>query len=326
MALLLAGTVPARAEKSIYMPKFMGTLRARYEYLTSQNLSAFRVQTLRFGVEGYVAAIMSYCGEVDFSDKGSIRLVNAYARVIPIEGLHLSLGQQRMPFTVAAHRSPHEQYFADRTFIARYAGIRDVGFVGSYAFPKTPITAQASIFNCSGTGVNDKFFTNTYGFSAKLIGKLHPCWYLAASTARMKKGVLTHQDWDIGGYFDDGLWHVEAEYLRRQFTHGALPGINLCDLFVCRNFPIEKKFIGGVAGALRYDYMGNNSTGTPGDDGKAFVDLPECHRITAGATLSFKTVLQADIRLNYEKFFNSVSPPSPTTYGDRLVLEIIAHF
>ena len=111
------------ADNSIYIPKFSGTVRARYEYLTQENKGAFKVRDLRLGVDGYVAPIMSYSAEVNFSDWGKVSLVNGFVRVAPVQGLNFSIGQQRIPFTIAAHRQPCEQYFVNRTFLAKHAGI-----------------------------------------------------------------------------------------------------------------------------------------------------------------------------------------------------------
>lgn len=322
----LLSPLGTRAEKSIYIPTFYGTLRARYEYLTQQNLSAFKVRTLRLGLDGYVAPVLGYNVEVDFHDWGHITLINAFIRLSPVKGLTLNMGQLRVPFTIAAHRQPHEQYFADRTFLAKHAGLRDVGLTGSYAIPKVPLTVQGAFFNCSGVGIDRDFFTRTFGFSTKLISQPLPNWYFSASTARLKRGIARTQNWDIGMYFDNGLWHIEGEYLRREYVHGVFTPVNAYDFFVFRKFPIEKKMISNIAGAIRYDYMGNNSSGLPGEDGKLFADNPEAHRITLGATLSFMSMFQADIRLNYEKYFFKKGVTPTADNDDKIVLEITAHF
>lgn len=321
---LVTGGGEALAERSIYIPQVSGTVRARYEYFTAQNKGAFKVRNLRIGVDGYVAPIMSYRGEVDFADWGKIILVDAYVKVAPVKGLYFSMGQLRMPFTIAAHRTPAQQYFVDRPFVAKHNGIRDVGLVGGYTFAKIPLTLQASVYNNSGTGENKAFFTNTYGYTAKVISPFLPCWYAAASTARLKRGDARVQMWDIGGYFDNQLWHVEAEYLRKVFVHGAFHPVNAFDFFVFRNFPIEKKMVAGVSGAVRYDYMSESSSGTLGETGTLIADDPERHRLTAGVTLTLISKLQADIRLNYEQYFYRKGVATPN--DSRLVLELIARF
>ena len=322
---LLLSPIEANAEKSIYIPTFNGTFRARYEYLTRENKGAFKVRDLRFGVDGYVAPIMSYSAEVNFSDWGKIALVNGFIRLTPIKGLNFTIGQQRIPFTVAAHRFPYEQYFVNRTFLAKYAGIRDIGLTGSYALPKFPLTVQASLFNSSGLGEHKIYFTNTYGFSVKLISAFHKNWYLSTSTAHQKKGTVWNQNWDIGGYFHNDLWHIEAEYLRKNYRHHSFDAVNAFDFFVYRNFPIEQKNIEGISGAVRYDYISNHSNGVLSEEGVLTTDFPECHRLTLGATLSLQTKLQADIRVNYEKYFYKNGLPTSID-GDRIILELIAHF
>lgn len=328
LCLLAAMLLPqeAVAEKSIYIPTLSGTFRARYEYLTKQNLGAFKVRDLRIGIDGYVAPIMSYRGEVDFSDWGKITLVDAFVKVLPTDGLYFSLGMQRIPFTIAAHRMPCQQYFVDRTFLAKHAGVRDIGLTGGYTFRKFPFTAQAGFFNCSGTGEHKTYFTRTYGFSVKLISPFLPNWYTSVSTARLKKGLARSQNWDAGAYFDNGLWHVEAEYMRKNYVHNVLKPVNAFDFFVYRNFPIEKKLLGGVSAAARYDYMSDHSSGLKDDNDKFIIDNPECHRITLGATLTLKSKFQADIRLNYEKYFFKKGVVPNTSDDDKLVLELIAHF
>ena len=323
---LLAGPL-AQAEKISYVPKVGGTLRARYEYLTNQDKGGFKVRNLRVDVDGNVAPILSYRGEVDFADWGKVNIIDAFIRVKPLTSLNFAIGQQRMPFSIASHRRPYQQYFVSRTFIAKTGGtIRDIGLTGAYTVPKIPLTVQAGVFNCSGTGESQSFFTKTYGFSAKLISPFCRNWYVSASVARLTKGVARVQLWDIGGYFDNGLWHVEAEYLRKNYVHGAFKPVNMTDFFVYRNFPIGKKMIDGVSAAVRYDYTGDHSSGIRNDEGKLIADDPARHRITLGATLSLEAKMQADFRINYEKnFFRSGAVPT-TANDDRIVLEVIARF
>ena len=314
------------AEKSIYIPTFTGTIRGRYEYLTNQNLGAFKVKTLRVGAEGYIAPIMSYRAVIDLSEWGHLSLIDAYIRANPLKGFNVSLGQLRAPFTLSAHRLICEQYFVNRNFVAKNGGFRDIGLSAGYDIPKIPLTVQASVFNCSGIAERKEFWTKTYGFSTKLISAFHPNWYVTASTARHKRGDARVQMWDVGGYFDNGLWHIEAEYLRKNYVHHDFAPVNACDFFVYRNFPIEKKLIGGISGAVRYDYMSDHSSGIENEQGKLTIDDPARHRLTLGTTLSFKSKFQADIRLNYEKYFFKKGVVLTTKDDDRIVLEVIAHF
>ena len=116
-----------------YLPEIHGTIRGKYEFQTETNESRFEVRNARFSVSGNVHPIVAYKAEIDLSDEGSIKMLDAYARVFPVKDLNFTIGQMRVPFTIDAHRSPHQQYFANRSFIAKQVGnVRDVGFTGCY--------------------------------------------------------------------------------------------------------------------------------------------------------------------------------------------------
>jgi hypothetical protein len=70
-----------------------------------------------------VHPIVAFKAEIDLSDEGSIKMLDAYARVFPVKDLNFTNGQMRVPFTIDAHRSPHQQYFANRSFIAKQVGM-----------------------------------------------------------------------------------------------------------------------------------------------------------------------------------------------------------
>lgn len=116
-----------------YLPEIHGTIRGKYEYQTETSESRFEVRNARFSVSGNVHPIVAYKAEIDLSDEGSIKMLDAYARVFPVKDLNFTIGQMRVPFTIDAHRSPHQQYFANRSFIAKQVGnVRDVGFTAGY--------------------------------------------------------------------------------------------------------------------------------------------------------------------------------------------------
>lgn len=100
-----------------YLPEIHGTIRGKYEYQTETGESRFEVRNARFSVSGNVHPLVAYKAEIDLSDEGSIKMLDAYARVFPVKDLNFTIGQMRVPFTIDAHRSPHQQYFANRSFI-----------------------------------------------------------------------------------------------------------------------------------------------------------------------------------------------------------------
>ena len=135
LALGLLPALPAAADegkeekaKTDYRPVVHGTLRGKYEYQPEEKAGRFQVRTARVSIEGKVAPVVAYKAEIDLSDEGKIKMLDAYTRLSPLKGFDFTIGQMRVPFTIDAHRSPHQQYFANRSFIAKQVGnVRDVG-------------------------------------------------------------------------------------------------------------------------------------------------------------------------------------------------------
>ena len=116
-----------KEEQVDYRPKLNGTIRAKYEYQPQISAGRFQVRNARVSITGNVHKTVSYKAEIDLSDEGKIKMLDAFARWKPIDGGSFTIGQMRVPFTIDAHRSPHQQYFANRSFIAKQVGnVRDV--------------------------------------------------------------------------------------------------------------------------------------------------------------------------------------------------------
>ena len=92
-----------------------GTIRSKYEYQTEEGEGRFEVRTARINVTGNVTPQVSYKAEIDLCDEGKIKMLDAYTRIKPWKTLQFTIGQERVPFTIDAHRSPHQQYFANRS-------------------------------------------------------------------------------------------------------------------------------------------------------------------------------------------------------------------
>ena len=131
--------------------------------------------------------------------------------------------------------------------------------------------------------------------------------------------------YDAGVFYDDGRWHVEAEYLRKNYAGGAFPGVNAVDAFVCRDFPV-KRILNRISALLRYDYLSDHSDGTFGSDGVLHADDPARHRITGGLTFGLGLPFRADIRLNYEAYFYRASAVPAVSEQDKLVVEFMVRF
>ena len=157
-----------KMETKDYLPEVHGTIRAKYEYQTTMGAGRFEVRNARVSVTGNVLPSVAYKAEIDLSDEGQIKMLDAYARLFPTKGLTVTAGQMRVPFTIDAHRSPHQQYFPNRSFIAKQVGnVRDVGFTVGYTLPTdVPITVEGGLFNGSGL-TNQKERHKEVNYSAK---------------------------------------------------------------------------------------------------------------------------------------------------------------
>lgn len=221
-------TVTAQEEKSPYLPEIHGTIRAKYEYEPSINKGRFEIRNARLSVEGKIIPIVRYKAEIDLSDEGSIKMLDAYIRIQPKEQLKLTFGQMRVPFTIDAHRSPHLQYFANRSFIAKQVGnVRDVGAAVAWTFAgKAPITLEGGIFNGSGLTNQKNFWTNSYNFSFKAQTLLARQFNITLSCQKANARDVSTMMYDAGAFWDNSRWHIEAEYLRKHYARNSFPAVN----------------------------------------------------------------------------------------------------
>ena len=328
---LLAVAAPmarAQEKKNFYIPEIHGTVRAKYEYKPSEGKGRFEVRNARVSVEGKIIPIVGYKAEIDLSDEGSIKMLDAYVRLQPVTPLKLAVGQMRVPFTIDAHRSPHLQYFANRSFIAKQVGnVRDVGGAVGWTFDgRIPVTLDGGIFNGSGLTNQKNSWTDDYNFSFKAQALFARQFNVTLSCQRANAGDINTMMYDAGAYWDNGRWHIEAEYLRKHYAHDSFSAVNAIDAFAAYRLPLRKGLT-AISFLGRYDYMSDHNSGGRDDNGSLTVDDPERHRITGGLTFSLgKKNLQADIRLNYEQYFyNRDATPSISEHS-KFVLELVTHF
>lgn len=330
LCLFAVVTVSTGAEKakSPYIPDFHGTIRAKYEYEPTINKGRFEIRNARLSVEGKIIPIVRYKAEIDLSDEGSIKMLDAYIRLQPKERLKFTFGQMRVPFSIDAHRSPHLQYFANRSFIAKQVGnVRDVGVAASWTFgARTPITLEGGVFNGSGLTNFKNFWTSDYNFSLKSQICLWRQFNIVLSCQKAKASDVNTYMYDGGIYWENSRWHIEAEYLRKHYANDAFRPVNAVDAFAAYRLPLKRNKM-ALSFLGRYDYMSDHSKGSKDENGILLVDDPERHRLTGGMTLSLgKGALQADIRLNYEQYFYNKGVEQSISEQNKIVLEFVAHF
>ena len=343
--LLLASTVAvaqdsnasgaqSSVEDFIKTVKVGGTIRSKYEYQTEEGEGRFEVRTARINVSGNVTPEVSYKAEIDLCDEGKIKMLDAYTRIKPWSTLQFTIGQERVPFTIDAHRSPHQQYFANRSFIAKQVGnVRDVGAEIGYTWNVGfPIVVNAGIFNGSGLTNQKDYWTKGVNYSAKA-QFLFPNVNLVLSTQKIKPSDVTVTMYDGGLTFHKGGFIAEAEYLFKHYSKNAFHDVHAFDGFVCYDIPVAnpKSLVKKVSPLARYDFMSDHSDGTryggtETELGALKINDYKRHRVTGGVTLSLAKPFISDIRINYEKYFYRNGGVAKTSEKDKFVIEFMTHF
>lgn len=324
-----------------YKPAIHGTIRGKFErqFSSSDNhddeaasteAQRFEVRNARISVDGLLNERVSYKAEIDLCDEGAIKMLDAYGRVKLSRNLDVQIGQYRVPFTIDAHRSPHQQYFANRSFIAKQVGsIRDVGLSATYTLPRNDAgwgnILQGGLFNGSGLTGQKDYWTSSVNFSLKEQLLMPQGWLMEASMQKVRPSETTILMYDVALQWHDGHWICEAEYVYKHYAHDVFEPVHAVDAFVCYDQWLsrkqsEKTLLQKVSYLARYDAMTDNS------DGLKLTDAAR-KRLTAGITLSLgQKAFTADLRLNYEKYFYDEGAKIKTSEHDKVVAELMIRF
>lgn len=318
------------------MPNIHGTVRTKYECQTEEGESRFEVRNARISIDGELLSNVSYKAEIDLSDEGSIKMLDAYGRFKLFKDFKFTIGQMRVPFTIDAHRSPHAQYFANRSFIAKQVGnVRDVGATLSYQLPgdKIKTILEAGLFNGSGLTDQKDYWTKSINFSGKAQFFFPSGFNVTLSIQKVKPDDATIMMYDLGTYFENKDWHIEAEYLYKHYGDDAYDDVHSVDAFVCYNIWLsEKAVFKKISPLVRYDFMTDHSDGMryldgeENTDGTLITNDYQRSRITGGLTFSLNKPFVADIRLNYEKYFYQHDGVAKTSEKDKVVVEFMLRF
>ena len=318
-----------RLETKDYLPQVHGTIRAKYEYQTGMGAGRFEVRNARVSLTGNILPSVAYKAEIDLSDEGQIKMLDAYARLFPLEGLTVTAGQMRVPFTIDAHRSPHQQYFANRSFIAKQVGnVRDVGLTVGYRLPTDmPVTIEGGLYN--GTGLtNQKVWHKEVNYSAKAELFPIPGLNLTLSVQAIQPEDIRMQSYDIGAYYEFGRFHIEGEYLYKTYSKNAFADVQAVDAFINYDLPLKKGPFTKMSFLARYDMMTDQSDAKTTDDvtGALVTTDYQRQRLTGGITLSLSKAFRTDLRLNFEKYFYASHSIAKESEQDKVVLELMVRF
>lgn len=309
-------------------PSLHGTVRAKWEYQPDDDLNRFEVRNARLSVDGRLTPVISYKAEIDLADEGVIKMLDAYTRLAIAPGASLTVGQMRVPFTIDAHRSPHQQYFANRSFIAKQVGnVRDVGLtaacrIGSLPFP---VVVEAGLYNGRASLTDQKSQWHTgVSYSAKAQFLFAPSLTFVAGTQTIKPNEVRIHLHDAGLAFDRNGLHLEAEYLFKRYADRLFADVNAVNAFAAYRHPVHGVF-SAVSWLARYDYMDDHFDGQAAIAAIAVTDYRR-HRATCGLTLSLLKPFTSDIRINYERYFYRTGAVPKIGEQDKFVIELMARF
>lgn len=309
-----------------YIPQVHASFRTKYEYTPVWNKHRFQLRNARVSLVGNVHPIVAYKAEVDFCDVTVFKVTDLYINVMPVKGLSLILGQMKVPVSTDNLKSPHVQYFANRSFIVKQmSGIASVGFVASYSAKQwLPITAWLGVFN-GGTPKQQTEWQNHLSYSARLLFETSKYFNFDINYQYTNPENLGMHLVDVNLRSDFYGAHIETEAMYKIYNDKSLrPTLGfLAQAYYDLKLP---KVFEHLRFLLRYDMMSDDCNGYINDKGYYSIDDIARHRITAGLTLRLPKPVFAELRLNYEKYFyNDITKANPNEV-DKLVVELVAHF
>lgn len=309
-----------------YRPKIQGTIRAKYEYNTSDDLHRFQIRNARLNVNGNICRFISYKAEVDLSDEGVMKMLDAFIRYTPLENWDITIGQQKVPFSTENLRSPHLYYFANRSFIAKQMShdVRDVGLMMRYSYTKKfPFSISAGLYNGSGL-YDQKEWQNNFNIAARVVFNPLDDFEFSLSMNSVKPDAIRMNLFDASVNWTLDRFHAEAEYVYKIYEKKAFKDTQAAMVFACYHIPTPKwKALKKISPVLRYDFMTDNHKTSVDDAGNCLVDDYGRQRITGGFIFSLGTPFLSDIRLNYEQYFynNGIE-----NHDNKLVVECVVRF
>lgn len=307
-----------------FAPQIEGTIRAKYEYNSSLNGHRFQVRNARFSLNGNFSPITSYKAEIDLSDEGVTKMLDAYVRLKPTEWFSFTVGQQKIPFGTDNLRSPHQLYFANRSFVGKQlvSGLRDVG--ATLLLHNTNVVLfdfQAGIYNGDGL-YNQQDWQNSMNYAFRL--EIFPAKNMEISFNfnSIKPEELRMNLFDVGAYIDISDLHLEGEFIYKTYNQNVFPDTKSHSVFAAYNIWTNKQFLKKITPLMRFDSMSNNNKGKAVSGAYEIDDIAR-KRLTGGVTFSLAKPFLNDVRLNYEKYFYAAEVANN---DDKLVLEFVVRF
>lgn len=314
------GAVAAEKDFS-YMPDFHGVLRTRWEMDTRSGAQRFQVRNARVSMAGRIAPSVDYFFQTDLCDAGKMKILDAWGRFRIVRGLTVQAGQFRMPFGVEPFRAPANYIFANRSFIGKQVmNYRAVGAKVAYTLPRTPLTLEAGVFNPTSIG-DHNVWSKTAAWSAKALWRLPAGFAISAGYASIQPAQTRANLIDGCLTWENSHLLIAGEYMYKHYCCNAHKEAHSYAAFIDWHIPVKAGIFNQWSLQGRVDGMTDHFELATG---KKDTFNPERHRATIGTTLTYRyKALHADIRLNYENYFDGKGCAATT---DRFVTELVVRF
>jgi hypothetical protein len=299
-------------ENNGFTPRIEGTIRGKYEYFTEPAEHRFQVRNARFSVRGNFNGISSYKAEIDLSDEGRTRMLDAFVSLKPQPHWSVTIGQQKVPFSTDNLRSPHQLYFANRSFMGKQlTNLRDVGVSLNYINSKiVPFDFTAGIYNGMGLYTQDRTMKPAeLNYAARLVLLNNRPLEFSLNYNTIMPGVVRMCYYNAGIQYDNKQFHAEAEYIYKTYrgNHSLEKPYTTGYMFLSSySFKTPKlKSIHMVMPVLRYDAMSKNlKYNIVNSNSLNFATDEARSRLSAGVTLHLANRPNAnEVRFNYERYF-----------------------
>lgn len=342
MALACGLTATANDNEQVnYRPNVHGTVRPHAEVLTESGEARFQVRNARLSIDGQIAPNIDYFFNTDFCDRGSILILDVWARIHIIQQLSVQAGQFRMPFGVDPFRAPHTYIFANRSFIGKQVcNVRAVGVEVAYKFANIPLTIEGGMFNANPIG-NHETWSKDFAYAAKASYRVSNVTLSTGVQSIIPDGVRTNL-FDACVGWRAGHWQVEGEFMTKHYTRAACKDYDsslglvseevnttlaYC-AYVDYAMPIKAGMFNKLSFQGRFDGMTDHSNARRDENGLLTITDEARNRVTIGSTISYvkSKNMFLDLRLNYEKYFYAKDAVIPLGQGDKIIAEIVLRF
>lgn len=309
-----------------YLPKIHGVMRTRFEQLTTGSKEGrFQIANARLNVSGNVTDFASYFFQVDFCDKGVIKILDAFTTLKSKKGWKIMAGQMRVPFSVDATKVIEDYLFTNHSFVGTYVGsFRGVGVKFGWNALFAPLYVEGGVFN-SAVMTNHEVWQKDYVYAIKSRYNFGHCFVEGAFESRCPDAIRINM-WDTAFSWSAGRWYTEAEYAYKHYVNKAAAACHAYNFMVDYRLPINTEWFNQLSFQGRFDGATDHSSGTR-VDGCLIVNQPSCKRLSGGITIShLRERAGLDLRVNYEQYFYDKHHVDAVGDGNRVSAELIVWF